>query len=218
MRSRNRRPEHNFEVVAGKVIGFDDAQHRFAFARNGASEEQFARALVRAGVRDPTPATVLSDGDAGSRNLQSRVLPEATVVLDWSHIAMRFEHVLSAATVMQSSRASMSIQLRETWSRHQMIALFRCGRDPEEAPIVPHFVGMRGVCGPCQSRTICWSWDQRTGVFPFGTCKWAGGGMTFMDTHQLFVVLRSRMIWLFLEVETRPCVSGTGHLECACMC
>lgn len=97
VRSRHRRPEHNFEVIAGKVIGPDSAQHRFAFARNGASEEQFARALVRAGVGGHTPATVLSDGDTGLRNLQSRVLPEATVVLDWFHIAMRFEHVLNAA-------------------------------------------------------------------------------------------------------------------------
>jgi hypothetical protein len=96
-RSRHRRPEHNFEVIAGKVIGPDGAQHRFAFARNGASKEQFARALVRAAVCDRTPATVLSDGDTGLRNLQSRVLPEATVVLDWFHIAMRFEHVLNAA-------------------------------------------------------------------------------------------------------------------------
>ena len=51
VRSRHRRPERNFEVVAGKVIGCDGAQHRFAFARNGASAEQFARALVRTGVR-----------------------------------------------------------------------------------------------------------------------------------------------------------------------
>ena len=97
VRSRHRRPERNFEVIAGKVIGADGTQHRFAFARNGGSAEQFARALVRTGVRDRTPATVLSDGDAGLRNLQRRVLPEATVVLDWFHIAMRFEHVLQAA-------------------------------------------------------------------------------------------------------------------------
>ena len=88
----------------------------------------------------------------------------------------------------------------------------------EEAPIVPHFAGMRGVCGPCQFHTICWSWDRRTEVFPFGICKWAGGGMIFMDTHQPFGVLKSKMIWLSLAVETRPCVSGTGHLECVCMC
>ncbi len=98
VRSRHRRPEHNFEVIAGKVIGSDDAQHRFAFARNGASAEQFAHALVRSGVRDRTPATVLSDGDTGLRNLQTRVLPKATVMLDWFHIAMRFEHALNAAT------------------------------------------------------------------------------------------------------------------------
>ena len=101
VRSRHWRPERNFEVIAGKVIGSDGAQHRFAFTREGASEDQFAAALTRAGVRDHTPAAVLSDGDTGLRNLQRRVLPEATVVLDWFHIAMRFEHVLKAATGLE---------------------------------------------------------------------------------------------------------------------
>jgi hypothetical protein len=82
VRSRHPRPERNFEIVAGKVIGSDGIQHRFAFPRNGRSVEQFARALARAGARGRTPATVLSDGDAGLRNLQRQVLPEATVVLD----------------------------------------------------------------------------------------------------------------------------------------
>jgi hypothetical protein len=97
VRSRHRRPERNFEIVAGKVIDADGEARRFAFARNGGSVERFAFALVRAGVRDGMPATVLSDGDEGLRNLQRRVLPKATVVLDWFHIAMRFEHALRAA-------------------------------------------------------------------------------------------------------------------------
>lgn len=92
VRSRHPRPERNFEIGAGKVVGSDGMQRRFAFPRNGGSAEWFAQALVRAGVRGHTPATVLSDGDAGLRNLQRRVLPRATVVLDWFHIAMRFQH------------------------------------------------------------------------------------------------------------------------------
>lgn len=83
VRSRHPRPERNFEVVAGKVVASDGA--RFAFSRNGGSAEEFARALVRAGRRGRTPATVLSDGDAGLRNLQCLALPRATVVLDWFH-------------------------------------------------------------------------------------------------------------------------------------
>jgi hypothetical protein len=98
VRSRHRRPERNFEIIAGKVISADGNQHRFAFARNGGSADQFAHALVRAGVRDGAPATVQSDGDAGLRNLQRRVLPRALVVLDWFHIALRFEHALQTAT------------------------------------------------------------------------------------------------------------------------
>jgi hypothetical protein len=98
VRSRHPRPERNFEIVVGKVSGSDGSPHHFAFARNGGSAEQVALALVRAGVRGRTIATVLSDGDAGLRNLQRRVLPKATVVLNWFHIAMPFEHALQTAT------------------------------------------------------------------------------------------------------------------------
>ena len=79
VRSRHLRPERNFEVVAGKVMGASGTQHRFAFARNGGSSDDFARAPVRAGVRGGTPSTVLSDGDAGLWALQRAVLPAATV-------------------------------------------------------------------------------------------------------------------------------------------
>jgi hypothetical protein len=97
LRSRHRRPERNFEVIAGKVLDLDGSQHRFAFARNGNSASAFAEAIVSAGIRLGTPATVLSDGDTGLRKPQRQVVPEATLVLDWRHIAMRFEHALQAA-------------------------------------------------------------------------------------------------------------------------
>lgn len=51
LRSRHRRLERNFEVVAGKVLNLDGSQHRFAFARNGDSANEFAEALVTAGIR-----------------------------------------------------------------------------------------------------------------------------------------------------------------------
>lgn len=44
-----------------------------------------------------TPATVLCDGEAGLWRLQREALPNATVVLDWWHAAVRFEHALQAA-------------------------------------------------------------------------------------------------------------------------
>ena len=44
-----------------------------------------------------TPATVLCDGDAGLWRLQREALPNATIVLDWWHAAVRFEHALQAA-------------------------------------------------------------------------------------------------------------------------
>src|SRR4051794_13201647 len=114
VRSR-RRPERHFEVVAGKVIDARGAQHRFAFARNGpaASGEAFRQALAAAGVGADTPATVLCDGDAGLWRLQREALPGATIVLDWWHAALRFEHALQAARglgVADASRAHDAVR------------------------------------------------------------------------------------------------------------
>ncbi len=99
VRSRHRQEERHFEVVAGKVIDTQGCQHRFAFARNGqaTASEAFRQALAAAGVHADTPATVLCDGDAGLWRLQRAVLPRATIVLDWWHAAVRFEHALQAA-------------------------------------------------------------------------------------------------------------------------
>ena len=58
---------------------------------------EFAKAVVSVGVRLGMPATVLCDGDPGLSKLQRQVMPKATLVLDWFHIAMRFEHALHAA-------------------------------------------------------------------------------------------------------------------------
>jgi hypothetical protein len=106
LRSRHRRPERNFEVIAGKVLNLDGSQHRFAFARNGNSASEFANAVVSAGVRLGTPTTVISDGDVGLWKLQRQVLPDATIVLDWFHIAMRFEHALQAARGLGAGTSS----------------------------------------------------------------------------------------------------------------
>ena len=99
VRSRHRQEERHFEVIAGEVIDADGSQRRFAFARNGqaTSAEAFAQALAAAGVHADTPATVLCDGDAGLWRLQRETLPGATVVLDWWHAAVRFQHALQAA-------------------------------------------------------------------------------------------------------------------------
>jgi len=99
VRSRHRRDERHFEVVAGKVIHADGAQHRFAIARNGQAiaSEAFRQTLATTGVNADTPATVLCDGDAGLWRLQREALLGATIVLDWWHAAVRFEHALQAA-------------------------------------------------------------------------------------------------------------------------
>jgi hypothetical protein len=99
VRSRHRQDERHFEVIAGKVIDARGSQSRFAFARNSPAiaSGAFKQALVMAGVTADTPATVLCDGDAGLWRLQREALPNATVVLDWWHAAVRFEHALQAA-------------------------------------------------------------------------------------------------------------------------
>src|SRR3954464_12536652 len=111
VRSRHRPEERHFEVVAGKVIDAHGVQHRFAFARNGqaTASEAFRQALMAAGVRADTPATVLCDGDAGLWRLQREVLPGATIVLDWWHAAVRFEHALQAARGLGAGTADTSL-------------------------------------------------------------------------------------------------------------
>src|SRR3954454_21923089 len=108
VRSRHRCEERHFEVIAGKVIDAEGAQHRFAFTRNGqaASAEAFQQALAAAGVDANTPATVLADGDAGLWRLQREVLPDALPVLDWWHVAVRFEHALQTARGLGAGTAT----------------------------------------------------------------------------------------------------------------
>jgi len=107
VRNRHRAEGRRFEVIAGKVIHADGAQHRFAFTRTGptATTEAFRAALAAVGVDANTPATVLCDGDAGLWRLQRKVLPDATVVLDWWHAAVRFEHALRAARGLSANTA-----------------------------------------------------------------------------------------------------------------
>ena len=93
-----RGPERNFEVVVGKVLADGDAT-RFAFVRQGSSPagQRVQRAMVQAGYRNGTEVTVLSDGDTGLRAIQKEVAPDSTHILDWFHLAMRFQHVIQVA-------------------------------------------------------------------------------------------------------------------------
>ena len=110
VRSRHRQDERHFEVIAGKVIDAQGGQSRFAFARNSPTiaSDAFRQALAVAGVTADTPATVLSDGDAGLWRLQRELLPNATVVLDWWHAAVRFEHALQAARGLGAADTDLS--------------------------------------------------------------------------------------------------------------
>jgi hypothetical protein len=112
VRSRHRQEGRHFEVVAGKVIGAQGRQSRFAFARNSPAiaSGAFKRALAMAGVTADTPATVLCDGDAGLWRLQREALPNAIIVLDWWHAAVRFEHALQAARGLGAADAHLAAE------------------------------------------------------------------------------------------------------------
>jgi hypothetical protein len=96
VKNRHRRPERNFEVVVGKVIGESKRSSRFAFVRGGGRSEGHqcvTEALKAAGADAKTSVTVLTDGDAGLREVQKKVLPGAAHILDWFHLAMRFQNL-----------------------------------------------------------------------------------------------------------------------------
>ncbi|MDZ4800175.1 MAG: ISKra4 family transposase, partial [Bryobacteraceae bacterium] len=101
VKSCHRRPERNFEVIVGKVIGPGDASTRFAFVRGTGNKDEGRRcvgeALRARGAGATTSVTVLTDGDAGLRELQRAVVPGATHLLDWFHLAMRFQNLSQMA-------------------------------------------------------------------------------------------------------------------------
>src|SRR5690242_17542629 len=119
VRHRHRAEGRRFEVIAGKMIQADGAQYRFAFPRTGpaSTAAAFGAALAATGVSADTPATVLCDGDAGLWRLQHEVLPGATVVLDWWHAAVRFEHALQAARGLGAADASLAYDAVRTLER-----------------------------------------------------------------------------------------------------
>jgi hypothetical protein len=79
--------------------------------RTAASISWRARVLANsASMKARSPATVLSDGDAGLWRLQRESLPNATVVLDWWHAAVRFEHALQAARVLGAADMHLSCE------------------------------------------------------------------------------------------------------------
>jgi len=88
-------PERNFEVVAGKVLANETAT-RFAFVREGtdSASPRVRQAMIQSGCTEGTQVTVLSDGDAGLRAIQREVAAQSEHILDWFHLAMRFQHAI----------------------------------------------------------------------------------------------------------------------------
>jgi hypothetical protein len=100
VRDRHPRPARTFEVVVGQVRSGGATPTRFAFVRQGsaAGAAPITHALRAHGVQAGTRVTALSDDDAGLRAIQRAAAPEADPILDWFHIAMRWQHVQQLAT------------------------------------------------------------------------------------------------------------------------
>jgi hypothetical protein len=171
VRSRYRQDERHFEVIAGRVIGAQGSQSRFAFARNSPAiaSGAFKRALAMAGVTADTPATVLCDGDAGLWRLQREALPNATIVLDWWHAAVRFEHALQAARGLGAADAHLAAEAvrgleRAKWRlwhgrwpgcRRKLAALCRWARRTS-------IHGMAGIGAWNTTSASCWPTSSGT--------------------------------------------------------
>jgi hypothetical protein len=97
MRSRHRRPERNFEMIAGKVLNLDESAASLCFC----PKRRFGKRIRQGDCERWCPPRQTGDGtlgrDAGLWKLQRRLRPKVTVVLYWWHIAMRFEHALQTA-------------------------------------------------------------------------------------------------------------------------
>ncbi|MGI9069884.1 MAG: hypothetical protein ACR2JB_00795 [Bryobacteraceae bacterium] len=108
VKNRHPSPERNFEIVAGKVLGEAERQHRFAFVRGASSfgVEEISSLFRKHGVDSSTKITVLLDGDAGLRSIQRQVAPEAEHILDWFHIAMRFQNLFQLGKALLRSPAT----------------------------------------------------------------------------------------------------------------
>ena len=129
----------------------ESAQHRFALVHDGRvpASEAVRQALATVGVHADTPATVLCDGDAGLWRLQREVLPSATIVLDWSHAAVCFEHALQAARSLGAGMAECTLPARRfmAWSGRSVACGTRTGQGAGAGlPPLCRWAGREGLC------------------------------------------------------------------------
>jgi hypothetical protein len=92
VRNRHPRPERHFEVVAGRARGPDGESRGFAFVRDrGWLCPDYVREAVAGAGGDLSRMTILTDGDPGLRGMLPTLAPQSDHVLDWFHVAMRFQ-------------------------------------------------------------------------------------------------------------------------------
>ena len=124
VRSRHRRDERHFEVIAGKVINTEGNPSRFAFARNSPAiaSDAFKKALAAAGADGGDAGdSVTCDGDAGPVAAATRGAAERH---DRARLVacrdVRFEHALQAA------RAAWKARPTRTWPTRRFARTGTC--------------------------------------------------------------------------------------------
>jgi len=118
VRNRHPRPEHHFEVVAGRARAPDGTSRCFAFVRTRAFLcSHYVQEAVAGVGGDLHHVTVLTDGDIGLRELQREAAPHGDHVLDWFHVAMRFQVLTQTAKGIGAEQANMRAWMIETLER-----------------------------------------------------------------------------------------------------
>jgi hypothetical protein len=139
-------PERNFEVVAGKVLA-DGAATRFDFVREGtgSASPRVQQAMIQAGCRDDAHVTVLSDGDAGLRAIQREVAPKSEHILDWFHLAMRFQHVIQVTRGLSQDQIQT---LAKLWVTGRVDRAKWCLWNCKSVKGLPYFTGGARLADP----------------------------------------------------------------------
>jgi len=118
VRNRHPRPEHHFEVVAGRARAPDGTSRCFAFVRTRAFLcSHYVQEAVAGVGGDLHHVTVLTDGDIGLRELQREAAPHGDHVLDWFHVAMRLQVLTQTAKGIGAEQANMRAWMIETLER-----------------------------------------------------------------------------------------------------
>jgi hypothetical protein len=106
------RQEGWFEVMVGKSQREDQAGHCFAYVQRLEDDPpgRMMQFLEHEGIEPDQPVTFLSDGGDTVRKAQFGHGMFGEWVLDWFHIAMRFQHLVQLAKGLGASEEGLTVE------------------------------------------------------------------------------------------------------------